>query len=264
MTIILTCYNRRNKTLACIRSLLKGNPTLQLHFVVVDDNSTDSTAECLQQEFGDNVTILKGNGELFYSGGMRKGIEYVKRSAGNLDFVMLVNDDVEFYPHIIEKMLRQVQRGRVLVGATQDSGGNMSYGGIKYGQGIKYHMTGLGEYGDTFNANCVLIPADVFLATENIDPIYSHSLGDFDYGLSISRAGYKIRTYEEYVGRCEDNPIEGTWRDNRLPRARRIQLKEQKKGVPLKEWFYFLRKNFGLPYAVFYSLTPYVRILVGK
>jgi len=34
----------------------------------------------------------------------------------------------------------------------------------------------------------------------SIDPFYQHSIGDFDYGLAISRMGYEIRIFPKSSG----------------------------------------------------------------
>ncbi len=93
-----------------------------------------------------------------------------------------------------------------------------------------------------------------------IDPFYRHSIGDFDYGLQISRKGYEIRVFSEFAGECNDNTLQKTWQDETLPRLR---LKESRKGLPFADWFHFLHKNFGLGTAIVRSVTPYIRILLG-
>lgn len=117
---------------------------------------------------------------------------------------------------------------------------------------------------DTFNANCVLIPWNIFLMLDNIDPAYTHSMGDFDYGFMARRAGYTIRVAHQFVGICDDNPTRGSWRDCTLSRGERLRRKESPKGLPFKEYFHYLRKNYGVFTAVIYSTIPYIRILIGK
>ena len=58
--------------------------------------------------------------------------------------------------------------------------------------------------------------------------------------------------------------MSGGWLDNSLSRKERFKKKESIKGAPMKQWFYFLRKNFGLVEAVRGGITPYVRILIGR
>jgi GT2 family glycosyltransferase len=186
--------------------------------------------------------------------------------------IILVNDDVDFYPGILEKVLACPQ-DRLYIGATVDDQGNFSYGGIRYHRNllgqkdIHYDMVppeAEDRICDTCNANFLWIPGDIFMALPNIDPAYKHSLGDFDYGLTAGRAGYKLEVLDKYVGICPDNPLQISWRNPELSRLERIQKKESIKGAPAGPWFHFLKKNFGIGKALVYSATPYVRIMLGK
>lgn len=279
---VFTCFNRKARTKNCIHTLVKGNPGCEFTFVAVDDNSTDGTGEMLeaQQEKGYDIHLLKGNGSLFYSGGMRLGMEYVlgrsaavkedsNASNNTYDYLLMLNDDVAFYDNCIEKMAAQSkeQGNAVVVGAMCDQDRHMTYSAVKYIRGIHYRKLEISEWNvpaDTFNANAVLIPYEVFRKVGAMDGHYVHSLGDFDYGLSIKRAGYPIYPSKEYVGICENNPQAGGWQDVSLSRCERIRKKESIKGAPTRQWFYFLKKNFGLLTAVKGCVTPYIRILLAK
>ena len=270
VVVLLTCHNRCEKTIKCINGLSLNKS--QISFVVVDDGSTDGTVEALEKLSGD-VTVIRGDGNLFYSGGMRKAMEYCRgtidsydNATDETDFYVLVNDDVEFRPGILDE-LNTLPREKVYVGAMQDKSGKCSYGGIKYVKGIHYRTVTPADTDrscDTFNANFVVIPSNIFRKADVMDSHYSHSLGDFDYGLSLKRAGYEIEVLDHYAGVCENNSSSGTWRDKSLSFSQRIKKKESIKGAPFKPWFYFLHKNFGLGYAIVYSLTPYLRILLGN
>ena len=262
---IFTCYNRRELTEQSIRTLIQ-NEKVQFDFVVVDDNSTDGTQEMLKAQ-PCQIDVLEGDGNLFWNGGMHKAIEYTKQHHADYEYYMLMNDDTKFVAGIFDEMLSAFSPDKVLVGAVSwETKKGLSYGGIKYTRGIKYEMYGP-EHADitmdTFNANCVVIPHDIFMQV-GIDPFYQHSMGDFDYGLQISRLGYDIRVFHRYVGACDDNDLSKTWLNASLPRLERLRLKESRKGLPFADWFHFLHKNFGLGTAVMRSVTPYIRILLGK
>lgn len=269
--IILTCYNRREKTSACIKSIIEGNSDTEFEFVVVDDNSTDGTREEVAGIVSD-VHIIEGTGSLFWNGGMNKGMEYAGRNIKDADYYVMINDDVRFFPGTFDKMIKYIKRyedDTVLVGATCAEDGSLSYGGILYKgrKSLKLKMVGPGEENvccDTFNANCVIIPKRIFMEAGATDPHYSHSMGDFDYGFTIRRLGYKINVFNEFAGSCNDNPTDGTWQDKSLPVLRRLKLKEGPKGLPFKDWFRYLKKNFGLDVAIVRSITPYVKILLRK
>lgn len=272
VTIIFTCYNRCEMTVNCIKTLQKGNQKINLLFVVVDDNSNDGTKESIDQLMCDGYDIMyqKGTGSLYWAGGMRKGIDYALKYT-NSDYYLFVNDDVDFESSIIENMIEEYENNykdcKALVGATYDSNSNLSYGGIKYTKkGIKYEKKGPDYRGlcDTFCMNCVLVNNSTFFDAGNFDKKFVHSLADFDYGLRISRKIGNVYMFSNYVGMCNDNPVKNTWADTSLSRVERIKKKETPKGAPFGPWFRFLYKNFGFPKAIVFSLSPYIRILLGK
>lgn len=271
IAIVFTCFNRKEKTINCIKKLATTNSENELLFYVVDDKSTDGTATAITELGFDNIKLISGTGSLFWNGGMHLGVSKVFEDGG-FDFVLLVNDDVDFYPKAIDKLVCEAvklnaEQPTALVGATCDDKGNFSYGGIKYTKGIKYVAVTPSEVGkecSTFNANCTLIPYKLFETVGNIDPYYKHSMGDFDLGFRVVRAGGRILVHNEYIGVCNDNPIEGSWQDRTLSVRERIKKKESFKGLPFKDWFHYLNKNFGLPCALMRSITPYIKILLHK
>ena len=57
---------------------------------------------------------------------------------------------------------------------------------------------------------------------------------------------------------------EGSWRDSSLTRKERFAIKNHAKGTPDKVWFHYLLKNYNILTAIVYSISPYIRILLGK
>ena len=266
---LMTCFNRKEKTIVSINNLISKNPNIEFGFVVVDDNSTDGTKAALEKIRG--VVVLNGTGQLFYSGGMRMAMQYALDTTEVYDYCLLFNDDVKFYSQTIEKMLSVKNTGReILVGPTCDTEGKLSYGGVikKSRFRPKFDIIdGTSQRAkscDTFNANCVLIPWKMFKELGNMDSIYSHSLGDFDYGFKASRRGIPIWVCDFFVGQCSDNPVSGSWRDTDLSRRERLKKKESPKGLPRKEWWHYLKTNYSIGTAIVYSITPYLRILIRR
>ena len=265
---IFTCYNRKEKTLSCLESIVKGNTEIEFKFLAVDDASTDGTAEALRTL--NNIEVIQGDGTLYYSGGMRQGIAAAKERYKNFDYCLLFNDDVEFFPEAVSRMVKiRTKEKQIIAGATCSRTGRLSYSGVKRCSSWKPKFQTVYSENqpmecDTFNANCVLIPYMEFLKLPNIDKVYTHSMGDFDYGLMARQQGYIINATNFFVGICEENSIEKTWQDSSLPRKIRWKLKESPKGLPLREWFHFVRKNFGIISACYSSISPFVKILLAK
>ena len=264
---LVTCFNRKDKTVNAIEGLIRKNTNIQFEFIVVDDASTDGTKIALEKF--PQVKVLEGNGNLYYTGGMRFAIEEALTQEKQYDFCLLFNDDVKFFDGVIDEMTA-CEKGIIWVGPTCNEVGELTYGGIIKTSNIRPSFrivkaeSSNGELCDTFNANCVLIPWEIFSVMGNMDSMYSHSLGDFDYGFLARRMGFEIRVISEYIGICCDNPTAGGWRDTSLRRYERLKKKESPKGLPRKEWFYYLKKNYSIVTAVIYSVIPYVRILLKK
>jgi len=264
---LMTCYNRKEKTVRALTNLIQGNPKISFSFMVADDGSTDGTFCELQKIPG--VTVLRGNGSLFYSGGMRLAIEEAKKTKERYDYCLLFNDDVDFVTSAIEELCRK-DSAVIWVGPTSDEEGSLSYGGViktsKWRPKTEIVMADSkeGRECDTFNANCVLIPWNIFENLDNIDSVYTHSMGDFDYGFSAKRKGYRIKVSDTFVGQCPDNPVSVSWRNTELSRKERIRRKESPKGLPAKEWFHYLKKNYHVLTAVVYSAIPYLRIIFKR
>ncbi len=266
--IVMTCFNRKEFTRKSIISLYEGNPLLDLKFIVVDDRSNDGTADALKKLLIP-IEIEQGTGCLFWNGGMHKGLQTIIDSKQGCDYVVLVNDDVIFAPNCLEKMIEQSKiANAVIVGTIKDSQNRTSYGGIHFTSKRRIKYTILEPNTeldcDTFNANCVLIPYRIFMKVGNLDPVYKHSMGDFDYGIKIRRKGFLIQHTSFYVGVCNDNSVVGTWQDTTLSRKKRLYLKESPKGLPIRDWFHFAYKNFGFRVAIYHMLTPYTRIVLKK
>lgn len=266
--VLFTCFNRKDKTQNCLKTLSK-NKECSFDYIVLDDNSSDGTIDMLREY--NNVTLLIGDGNSFYSGGMRLAIAKAKSiDLKKYDYVMFINDDVIFFDNAIDRLVEcEGGKEEILVGAVCDKNGDFSYGGEIRASKFKPEFKSVkidddNLYCDTTCANCVLIPRLIFEKLPNIDKVYHHAMGDFDYFLHATRLGYSIESSDFYVGSCNDNSICGTWRDKSLSVVERISKKEMPKGLPFKEWWHFLHKNFGVITAVIYSITPYLRIFFRR
>lgn len=173
---IFTCFNRKELTKRGMTTLSE-NRDVTFDYVILDDNSSDGTREMLKQMRDDGtyqIDLIEGDGSNFWNGGMHKAIEHIKNTHMDYDYYMLMNDDTKFFPGIFDEMAPHLKKDEVTVGAICGENGGLSYGGIKYTKGIKYKKLGpdAPEVNcDTFNANCAIIPREIFEKV-GIDPFY--------------------------------------------------------------------------------------------
>jgi len=92
--VLLTCFNRKEKTLACLKSIYFQMPVKELELVIylVDDGSTDGTGEAVADEFPE-VKILYGDGSLYWNGGM--SLAWHTAALDYFDYYIWMNDDID-------------------------------------------------------------------------------------------------------------------------------------------------------------------------
>ena len=266
ITALLTCYNRRNKTLRCLSGLQSMDlpAGARLFIVLVDDNSSDGTADAVCENFPE-VEVLSGSGQLYWCGGMRKAWQHAALS--DPDYYLLVNDDTIIQPYAfseLHKIVGAPTSRTIGVGAIMDPvRGTAAYGGRGGARGSKLIApTGRPEPCVTLNANLALVTREVFKELGILHDAYTHGLGDYDYGFQATRAGIPIYQTPGFVGACKQDTYIGSFCDTSLPRFKRLQLIQSPKGLPFKEWVIYNRRNTGWlwPYR---CITPYLRILLG-
>lgn len=98
--VVLLNWERPVDTAECIESLAKSHYENQ-RIVVVDNGSSDGSAQRLRQQFPD-VCLLETGANLGFAGGMNKGIAFALDNGA--DFALLLNNDAV----VDQDMLRQL------------------------------------------------------------------------------------------------------------------------------------------------------------
>lgn len=264
---VLTSHNRREQTLACLEGLRgQAAGTAQVDVFLLDAASGDGTPDAVAERFPE-VTLLRGSSDLYWNGGMRLALAHAV--AGNYDYYLWINDDTHLDDGALARLLRTdtalAERGAgpaITVGSTRDPDtGALTYGGVRrrdHGRPLHFTLIPPGTEpvaAETMNGNCVLVPRAVVERVGNLDEVYTHGIGDFDYGLRARRAGCGVFVAPGTVGTCARNPA-----DTPLPMRQELRRLVSPKGLPPREWATFARRWAG-PAWPFYALGPYVRLV---
>ena len=260
VAIIMTVFNRIEKTRQCVHSLENALQGVTHHYYITDDSSTDNTADYLEKlSESISVTVYRGNGDLYWNRGMYHS--FAKALQKNYDVFLWVNNDTVFYENmwdILTEDYRKAEKFSVICGVLQSKvSGETTYGGTDK-SGLLNPCGNLREC-THINGNCVFIPKIVAEKIGNLDYRYEHSLGDFDYGQRILKHGGKLYISSEYVGICERNAVKSTWKDKELSFWKRISLMKAKTGLPRKSYKIYLRK-WNKKDWIFYYYKPYLDI----
>ena len=264
VAIIMTVFNRLEKTTKCINDLEVALKDVPHKYFITNDGSSDGTDKYLKKiKKTISVDIYDGDGSLFWNKGMY--FSYEKAIKENYTYYLWVNNDTEFYPDAWNTLLSDYEMAKkinsfsVICGAVQSAiTGEITYGGTK--AGVLICPRGSIEECTHINGNCLLIPEIVAQKIGNLDFRYEHGLGDFDYGQRILKECGKLYVSSKFVGTCEKNPIEGTWKDKKLSVKKRIQLMKSKTGQPRTSYKIYLKK-WNKKNWLFYYYKPYFDII---
>lgn len=88
LSILIISYNTRDMTLACIRSVFEQTTRTPFEIIVLDNASTDGSADALEQEFGSRLTLIRSLDNLGFAGGNNAAAEHASG-----EYLLLLNPD---------------------------------------------------------------------------------------------------------------------------------------------------------------------------
>lgn len=264
---VMAAYNRRDLTLACLHSLwAQKAPGVALDAFVLDDASSDGTSEAITEQFPE-VKLLHGNGELYWSGGMRSA--FAAAMAGDYDYYLWMNDDTCLDDGALAVLLVTERRVRergdqavIVAGSTRHPDtGELTYGGVVRPyrwRPLRFELVSPGDAlrpCETMNGNTVLIPREVVRRVGNIDPAFVQQMGDYDYGLRARAAGCSIWIAPGTIGTCASHPERRTDQQLLIEEWRRLWSTRE---LPPGPWAVFTRRWAGKLWPLFW-LSPYLK-----
>lgn len=253
IAVLITCYNRREKTIGCLNRifgcLLPNNFSLKVY--LVDDASSDGTGISVSQIFPD-VNVIYGTGDLYWAGGMR----FAWKSAliDSPDYFLLINDDTDLKEDAIVKLLnfynlKNSAPATITIGSTLDRDKDLvSYGGRILCNKRKVNSTRVyseTEYleCDMANANIMLVPKFVVAKIGILSDKFTHSMADLDYVLRAKNAGIKTIVVPGILGYCQDDHG-NNWKSSEASLKERIEYLKSPKGLAYKEYMWFIKEHF--------------------
>ncbi|MEO6454217.1 MAG: glycosyltransferase family 2 protein [Ginsengibacter sp.] len=264
IAVLITCHNRKDKTLTCLEKLFtqKGiDFVFDIKVFLVDDGSTDGTSSAVAEKFP-QVKILQSDGTLYWNRGMH--FAWSEASKQDFDFYFWLNDDTILFESALLDMFNctiQTQGKSIISGTTQSAVTNLgTYGGRNKEKDL-IEPNGEIQFCNYFNGNCVLVPRSVYKIAGNLDYKFNHSMGDYDYGRRAARLGVTSFISGSYVGICERHEVLPKWCSPSVKLKDRIKAFKTPLAInPVQRFRYDFRHEGLLP-AIKHFLTIHLRLL---
>jgi GT2 family glycosyltransferase len=269
IAVLITCYNRKEITLQCLKALFNQNSlgeSYLIEVILVDDKCTDGTSEAIRLDFP-QVTIIQGNGDLYWNRGMHLAWKTAAETK-DFDYYLWLNDDTFLYKSalffILNAALKTNNQSAICGSTFSVESQKISYGGNSYHGELLVPNGNLQEV-YSFNGNFVLIPKFVFSKVGILDKRFPHAIGDFDYALRIRKAKLKSFIVGEYVGTCEGSGKLPDWCSPIVPLTKRISSLYSPLGNSHPYYYFIFELNhYGIIVGLKHFFTIHLRLFFPK
>jgi GT2 family glycosyltransferase len=263
---IVPVHNRKEITLGCLR-VLRGDGVLEwARVLVIDDGSTDGTADAVASEFPE-VELLFGDGTLWWTGAIELGMRRAYDSGAEC-FIWLNDDTTPLQGSCARLVQTMRETGAIATGQCQiPPDGPVIYGGLVV-NGIALRLAPAeGNEPVAVSAACgnfVAVPSSVIRAIGFPDgKRLPHAFGDSDYTLRAKRAGIPIVVDPRARAFAKPNALKNyaSWLLSDISVADIwLQMFDKHSYAHAPSYARFQARHFGAKGAAFWAWTVFKRI----
>jgi len=230
--ILIPAHNNRVEVLEVL-GCLKEHSYKNTNIILVDDGSTDNTEDEVKRSYPDTI-ILKGDGNLWWTGANFIGVNYITERAKEDDFILLLNNDLAVYRDYVEILVSaSTTNGRAITGsvAVDYDNPNIIKSGIKLNPFLELTVNRDKNKIDNFDFDFdvdvlpgrgTLVPIEVFKKIGNFNnKKLPHYGADYEFFVRAKRAGYNLIVANKAKVFAKRN-ISGI----KLPKKKYLSLKE--------------------------------------
>jgi len=197
--ILLPVHNRESITRSFVECLT-AQTFWNYHLVLVDDGSSDGTAEIVKEKIS-SATVLRGTGDWWWAGSLQQGIDWLKNNAINSeDIVLMINDDVEMPPDFIETGCALLRPGMLLQAAIYDDTTRevLDIGVVYDEQKMVFRAPRLGESVNCLTTNGLFIRWQDLQIVGGFHPrLLPHYLSDYEFTMRAHKKGLRLLVLPE-------------------------------------------------------------------
>ena len=205
---IIPVHNRLSHTREILEVLRKQTIRESITIIVVDDGSTDGTAEYLQAQV--DVITLRGDGGLWWAGAVELGVQRALASAADDDFILLLNDDTTFDEAYVGGLVDVYRSnpGSLVGSVLHEVGSTPSL--VSIGPRINLNRVAIWDRLSELSAGEICNPAptyevDALAGRGTLVPVYAmrkfgtlrpillpHYLADYEFSIRMKKNGMKL------------------------------------------------------------------------
>ncbi|HLT71516.1 MAG TPA: glycosyltransferase family 2 protein [Cyclobacteriaceae bacterium] len=261
--VVIPVHNRKQLLKGCLRSF-EAQSNRDFRIIVVDDGSSDGTDEMLRSEFPDVIT-LKGDGNLWWTGAINKGIKHALSLCRDDDYILVINDDLEVPTDYIANYYALAGRyPAALIGSVVtdfDERDTIVSGGVQLNWitgkrrelnvGKSLSSFGRGHVEDNVSfltGRGTLIPVEVFRRLGIYNNNHYTQCGDTEFPVRARKAGYQLLvSYDVPVFSHEGHSVH----------------KEEYTLASLKSYFFDIRSHVNLRERFWFAIDSTANIFHG-
>lgn len=278
--LILPIYNNLHFTVKALNSLEKKLSIIHSNFgtlifdiIIIDDGSSDGSSEWVSENYP-KVIILRGDGNLWWSGAVNLGVKYAIESL-RADFVLLWNNDIHFEDNYFIKLskiiLAEDLTNSIIGSVVKDIDSNQIWsagGSLNKWTGVKYMnrncdysnpriecdwITGMGTLINT----SIIKKHNLYWDAVNFPQYY----GDSDYTIRAKNMGVKLIVRNDLLI-FNDTKNSGVGFPDTF-RELKIALTSVRSFLGIKYAHKFYLKHFHFPFFYIGFLKTYLGYIIS-
>ncbi|MBU1920653.1 glycosyltransferase family 2 protein [bacterium] len=270
--LLILTWNSKKHILECLESVQRLDYD-NLHVVVIDNGSSDGTAEAVRDGYGDKMTLIENGENLMFARGNNVGIKYALEQKA--DYIMLMNDDVAVDSRMISELVGAAESAtdigvvgpKIYYWEPKDQiwfAGGKIYLHRGTGAHIGIRETDRGQYDEQrevdYITGCALMMKRAVIEEIGLlDPAYYFYWEDADWCMRARKAGSRV----VYV------PTAKLW--HKISASAGGQLSKRKIKAKLRSGAFFFRRYakwyhwLTIPvFQIFDALRVLLLVLLGK
>ena len=201
MTIhILTAVHNDSSNLNKLIHSIANQTMKDYTLTIVDDGSKNEVARTLEGKFP-NITILRGDGNLWWTGALNLGLNQILANADDNDYILTINVDCTISPTYLAKMTNMCGPARVVGSKIINRSGKIWDVGeiIDWRKGSILPRSKSSDPIDAISTKGTIYPVKMFREIGLLSKRLPHYLSDYELSVRAKKHNYQLIICDDCV-----------------------------------------------------------------